>query len=174
MRFIRWSGALAAAVVLVACQKAETPEQSASRMQAEADSARPAIEAQNARWTRYANAGQVDSVLDLYTRDAVLLPPDLPAATGRDSMGARLRAVTVSGGVLTLTTAGLAVNGPVAIERGTWRYAVPAQGKTPATNLVGKYLVHWSKVNGQWLLAEDMWNNDAPTAPPPPAPRRSR
>jgi len=66
------------------------------------------------------------------------------------------------------------VNGPLAIERGTWTYAIPAQGKTPAMNVAGKFLVHWRKVDGQWLFAEDIWNNDAPMAPPPPAPRRSR
>jgi len=163
MRFIRWSGALAVATAtLVACQKAESPEQAASRMQAEADSARPAIAAQNARWMRYANANQVDSIIDLYTPNAVLLPPDMPAATGRDSMLARLAATMAPGGIVMLATASLAVNGPMAIERGNWTFAVPAQGATPAMNLAGKYLVHWQKVNGEWLFAEDIWNNDAP------------
>jgi ketosteroid isomerase-like protein len=175
MRFTRWSGALAvAAVAFTACQKAESPEQAASRMRAEADSAGPGIAAQNARWMHFANANQVDSLVDLYTPDAVLLPPDMPAATSRDSMRARLAATMAPGGIVTLTTASLAVNGPIAIERGNWTYVVPAQGKTPAMNLAGKYLVHWHKVNGQWLFAEDMWNNDASMTPPPPAPRRSR
>jgi hypothetical protein len=94
MRFTRWTIGLAVgAVTLAACQKAETPEQAASRMQAEADSARPAIAAQNARWMRYADANQVDSLVALYTPDAVLLPPDMPAATGRDSMKARYAAI---------------------------------------------------------------------------------
>ena len=175
MRFTRWTGALAVATVtLAACQKAESPEQAASRMQAEADSAGPAIAAQNARWMRYANASQVDSVVELYTTDAVLLPPNTPAATDRAGIRASLAATMVPGGVITLTTASLAVNGPLAIERGTWTYAIPAQGKTPAMNVAGKFLVHWRKVDGQWLFAEDIWNNDAPMAPPPPAPRRSR
>jgi hypothetical protein len=30
----------------------------------------------------------------------------------------------------------------------------------------GKYLVHWRRVDGRWLLMEDIWNDDAP----PPAP----
>jgi ketosteroid isomerase-like protein len=175
MRFTRWSGALAvAAVTLAACQKAETPEQATSRMQAEADSARPAITAQNARWMRYANANQVDSIVELYTTDAVLLPPDMPAATDRAGIKARLAATMVPGGVITLTTVGLTANGPLAVERGTWTFAIPAQGKTPAAILTGKFLVHWRKVDGQWLFAEDIWNNDAPMAPPPPAARQSR
>jgi ketosteroid isomerase-like protein len=175
MRYIRWSGALAvAAVTLVACQKSESPEQIASRMQVEADSARPAIAAQNARFMRYANANQADSVVDLYAPDAVLLPPNMPGAMGRDSIRARFEAVMAPGGVLTLTTASLVVNGPIAIERGNWTYAVPAQGTTPAMNASGKTLVHWHKVSGAWLMAEDMWNDDAPMAPPPPAARRVR
>jgi len=171
MRFTRWTAALAAAVALAACQKAETPEQAASRMQAETDSARTAIAAQNARYVRYANANQVDSVLALYTPDAVLLPPDMPAAIGRDSMRARYAAIIAPGGIVALTPANLTVNGPIAIERGNWTYVVPAQGKTPAMHLAGKYLVHWHNVDGQWLFAEDMWNSDAPMPPAPPAPR---
>jgi len=174
MRFTRWTSALAvAAVTFTACQKSETAEQAASRMKAEADSAKPAIAAQNARWMRYANANQVDSILTLYAPNAVLLPPDMPAATSRDSMKARLAAVVVPGGIITLTTASVAADGPLAIERGNWTYAVPAQGKTAAMKLAGKYLVHWHNVNGQWLLAEDMWNNDAPMAPAAPAQHRS-
>jgi len=174
VRLTRWTTALAAAAVtFTACQKAETPEQAASRMQAEGDSAKSAIAAQNVRWTRYANANQLDSILTLYAPNAVLLPPDMPAATNRDSMKARFAAIIVPGGIVTLTTASVTASGPLAIERGNWTYVVPAQGKTPAMKLAGKSLVRWQKVNGQWLLAQDMWNNDAPMAPPP-APRRGR
>jgi ketosteroid isomerase-like protein len=171
MCFTRWTTALAAAATLAACQKAETPEQAASRMQAESDSARTAIEAQNARFVRYVNANQLDSLVLLYTPDGVLLPPDVPAATGRDSMKARFAGFVAPGGTVTLTTANLTANGPIAIERGNWTYAAPAQGRTPAMQFAGKYLVHWHQVDGQWLFAEDMWNNDAPAPPMPPAPR---
>jgi ketosteroid isomerase-like protein len=81
MRFTRWSGALAVATVtLVACQKAESPEQATTRMQGETEAARAPIAAQVARWMRYANANQVDSLPELYTPDAVLLPTDMPGA----------------------------------------------------------------------------------------------
>jgi ketosteroid isomerase-like protein len=170
MSLIRWTTAVAVATVaLAACQKAETPEQTASRMQAETDSARTAIAAQNARFVRYVNANQADSLALLYPADGVILQPDMPAATGRDSIKARYAALFAPGGVMTLTTVALTANGPVAIERGTWTYMIPAQGKTPAMHLAGKSLVHWHKVNGQWMFAEDMWNNDAP-APAAPAP----
>jgi hypothetical protein len=46
-------------LALAACApKPETPEQMATRMKAESDSARTAIEAAGARWNRYFNAGK--------------------------------------------------------------------------------------------------------------------
>jgi ketosteroid isomerase-like protein len=175
MRFPRWSGALTvAAVTLAACQKAETPEQAASRMQAETEAARPAIIEVSARWARYASAGQPDSIVELYTPDGVMLPPDVPGATGRDSMRARLATLLAPGAVLTITTASVTVNGPLAVERGNWTYAIPAQAKTPAMTATGKYLSHYHNVNGQWLIAENIWNRDTPAPPPPPAARQGR
>jgi hypothetical protein len=34
---------------------------------------------------------------------------------------------------------------------------------------VGKYLVHWHRVDGKWLIADDIWNLDTPPAPAGPA-----
>jgi hypothetical protein len=50
-------------------------------------------------------------------------------------------------------------------------YAIPAQGRTPAVTVTGKYLTHFHKTDAGWLIAEDIWNNDAPAPPAPPARR---
>ena len=159
---------LLAAVLLSACQ--QTPEQQTTGTQAETDSARSAITDGNARWVRWVNQNQPDSLASLYVPNGVVMPPDLPRATGRDSIVARLRPLVIPGGTLSMTSENVSVNGPIAIASGVWSYTAPAQGGNPAVNLRGKYMEHWHNVDGQWLMAENIWNTDAPA--PPPAPRR--
>ncbi len=162
------------AAVALACQPpAESPEQAAAAEQAHADSARAAIEAGNAQYLRHINAGHADSAAMLFTADGMIMPPDVPGTAGTDSIAARFKTTLVPGGVLTLTRQNLSVSGDMALARGTWAYAAPAQGNTPAINLSGKYLEHWHFTGGQWKIAEDIWNNDAPApqAPAPPARR---
>lgn len=161
--------AVLTAIALAACQAAETPEQMAARMQAEADSARTAIAAANAAYDRYFNGHMADSLAGLFADDGVMMAPGAPAVMGRDSIQAVMtRMPGPPGSTLALTTTEVSANGPLALERGTYTFDVPAQGRTPAVRLAGKYLVHWHKTNGQWLIAAQIWNDDAP----PPAPPR--
>lgn len=170
---MRTSAAFFSVVLLVACQQPETAEQQNTRMQAETDSARAAITEINARWVRYVNQNQGDSLATLYVPDGVVMPPNVPSATGADSITARLRPLIIPGGTLTITSQNVSVSGPVAVSRGVYSYTAPAQGRNPAVNARGKYLEHLHKVDGRWLIAENIWNADAP-APAPPAPPRGR
>ena len=159
---------LLAAVVVTACKPAPSTEQ---QTQAATDSARAAIEEGNARWVRYVNAGTPDSIAMLYTADGIAMPGDVPAATGHDSIVARLRPLVVPGGTLTITSQNIVVEGPMAVSRGVWAYRAPAQGGMPAVNLVGKFMEHWHRTPDGWRIAENIWNTDAPAPPPPPARR---
>jgi uncharacterized protein (TIGR02246 family) len=158
-----------AALALAACAKPETADQMAARMQAESDSARTAIEAINVQYARYLTGNLPDSIAMLFTDNGVMMPTGGKAVTGRDSIRAAMTAMPLPpGATLTMRTAEVSANGPIAIERGTYTFAMAAQGRTPAVSLPGKYLVHWHKVNGEWKMAADIWNEDAP---PPPAAR---
>lgn len=158
---------LLAAVVFTACRPAPPTEE---QTQAATDSARAAVDEGNARWVRYVNAGTPDSIAQLYTADGVAMPGDVPAATGHDSIIARLRPLVIPGGTLTITSQSVSVHGPMAVSRGVWAYRAPAQGSTPAVNLVGKFMEHWHRTNDGWKIVENIWNTDAPA--PQPAARR--
>jgi uncharacterized protein (TIGR02246 family) len=165
---------LFAALALAACQKAETPEQASMRMAAESDSAKTAITAAVARYTTFLNANQADSMAALFMDGGMMMPPNAKAVTGRDSIRAYLtRDPMPPASHITLMTVEVAANGPIAIERGTYNFTLPAQGHTPAVNSNGKYLVHWHKMNGTWQIAAQMYSDDAPAMPMPmpPAPR---
>jgi ketosteroid isomerase-like protein len=72
--------------------------------------------------------------------------------------------------VLTLRAEVVAANGPVAVEVGRWNFAYPAGAKRPPVGPAsdsGKYIVHWAKTNGDWVMVHDIWNSDV--VPPQPA-----
>jgi len=157
------ASALVAVAALTACQQAETPEQMHARMQMESDSARVAIDARGKAFTEATNAGNADAVAALYTEDAVLMPPDMPAVTGRDNIRATFAGMMAQmpGMRIAFEVQAVAANGPLAVERGAWIITTP----TPdggSLEMRGKYLVQWHRIDGEWMMAADIWNSDAP------------
>jgi ketosteroid isomerase-like protein len=59
------------------------------------------------------------------------------------------------------------------MEHGTYAFSVTPPGG-PAMNMTGKYMARWTRMTGGWVMTHDIWNDDAPMAPPPPAPARRR
>jgi ketosteroid isomerase-like protein len=164
-----------AAVAAGACRPpAETAEQAEARIMAESQAARTAIEAKLAGFVRHFNAGNLDSMVLAYAPEAVVMAPGKPAVTGREAILAQMQAdrAMMQGGTFALHVVSVSANGPLAVERGTWSFSFPAQGRNPAMTMTGKYLAHWHNIGGEWLMVEDIWNDDAPPPPPAPAPRR--
>lgn len=172
---MRTAPLLAAALLVAACAKPETPEQMQARIQAESDSVRQMAEGAATRFASFVTNKQADSIAALYAPDAKVMPPNMPMVVGRDSVRAMFTNWFAAGTPsLTLQVQSVAANGPIAIERGTstWSFTPNPGSPMPAGSGTGKYLVHWHRVDGQWLIAEDIWNDDAPPPPPPPARRR--
>lgn len=156
------SAALVAAglIVLVGCQKAA--------VDTSADEA--AIRAATVAWNTDYNAGDGTALAAHYTEDAVLLPPDAPAASGRAAIGeflaANSAATTAAGLKFNIPGDGpVQVSGDLAYESGSFN-VTDAAGATVAT---GKYIGVFNKIDGKWLLVRDTWNSDAPPAPAPAA-----
>ena len=160
---------LFAAALLSACERPGTPQPQGAATEAETDSARAAIAEGNALWVRFVNENKPDSLGTMYTENGVMMAPDVPMATGKENIVAQIRPFVLPGGTLTISSENVSVSGPIAVSRGTYTYTAPAQGGNPAVNARGKFLEHWHKVDGRWLIAENIWNNDAP-APQQPRP----
>jgi ketosteroid isomerase-like protein len=161
---------IAPLLLVAACQKpAETAEQAQARMQTESATAKTEITARTAAFAVHMNAKHDDSLANMYTENAMLLPPNMPAVTGRAAIRTWLGSNGMPpGSTFTLTTVDVAANGPLAVERGTFNIAIPAAGHTPAMNVQGKYLAHWHKVDATWRMADDIWNENAASMPAPP------
>ena len=115
-------------------------------------------------WESLYNAADVDGLVGLYTDDAVVMPPDAPAATGAAAMRANVEAYLGFGLVRSEVPAVEAhgISGDLAWGAGPYRF-YDADGNLAAE---GKYLIVYRFVDGVWRIARHMWSNDAP----PPAP----
>ena len=131
---------------------------------------RQSIDQVNADFIAGLKAGDVPRLVAHYDADATVLPNGMPAAHGpaeiQKALGDFLGAVTISD--FQLTTTDVTVQGDMAIETGTTRMTMqPKQGGGKPTTDVGKYVVVWKKqADGSWKLWRDIFNSDAPPAPP--------
>jgi uncharacterized protein (TIGR02246 family) len=159
----------AAAIAVLGCQQpAETPEQRDARITTESAAARTAIEAKNTEFMTHFNQGHGEQVAALYAEDGVVMAPNVPAVEGRTAIQAMVANFAAVKAQLTLMTKSVVANGPIAVERGTFRMTFASPGAAAPVADTGKYLVHWRNVGGQWLLVEDMFNSDLPITGPPP------
>ena len=175
MRGVR---SLAGTVValLAACQTQETPQQMQARMGKESDAFKQAIAGTARRWEGWITAGQADSIANVFMEQGREMPPNGPAAVGRAGIRQfEAQNAAMIDGKLTLRTEEAIADGPLGVERGSFTFegkAKPGAPKgMPATvSDEGKYLIHWHNVNGQWRVAELIWNSNKPMMMPPPAP----
>jgi ketosteroid isomerase-like protein len=165
----------AGALLLAACApKPETPEQTAARLKAESDSARVAIEAQDARYVKFTAAAQPDSVASLYAEDAVLYAKDMPAVRGRAAIASQWRTWVAAGSyAYKVTTFSVEASGPLAVETGrsdvTFTPGPNAPRGTKAATFSVIYVTTWRKTGDRWLISNDIGTSDQPA---PPAPKR--
>jgi hypothetical protein len=80
-------------------------EQAQARRAAESTAARQAIDSVNAQFGSYVGQGNVDGVVALYTSDAVLMPPNMPIASGREAIKAIFAGMMAAKPALTLKSA---------------------------------------------------------------------
>jgi ketosteroid isomerase-like protein len=151
----RWS--LAAALLLAACAPA-TP--AAPKVDVAAEEA--AIRARVTEWNGFLQAKNDSAIAALYGTRGALMPANMPKLSG-DAIRpfwAQLWAMNVT---LTITTVNVTVaeSGDLALEEGSYTFAVP----TMPTD-TGKYLVTWYKEGGKWMVAQDIWNSDLPPVVP--------
>ena len=152
---------------LAACAPAQAPAVSPPAQDTAAEEAKMKADLQ--KWMDGMNSGTAEGVASQYADDAVLMPPNAPAAIGRAAIReflAKESAGMKAGGISLKSTAttGIGFSGDMAWMSGTYA-ATDAKGTVVDA---GKFLSVHKKTNGEWLYIRDTWNSDNP--PPPPAP----
>jgi len=130
-----------------------------------ADSA--AIQEINKAWGENYNAGDAGAIANLYAEDALLMPPGVVAASGRDAIREFLAGDTAAAKAAGLTynvssnAEAIRISGDMASQNGTYTVT----DATGATVDAGKYLSVFRKKDGKWQLYRDTWNSDMAPAP---------
>jgi len=158
----------APAILLVACQSHETPQQAQARMQKESEAFTTVAASTAKRYSSWMAAGQADSIANIFTEQGREMPPNEPAVVGRAAIKMyETRNATTFSQKIAINGESYMASGPLGVERGSYIFegkAKPGAPKgLPATvKDEGKYLVHWHNVNGQWLMADMIWNSNHP------------
>ncbi len=155
-------------LALAACKpQPETDEAMQARMSAEADSIKPALEALNRSFATHMVAGHADTLAAFYADNATIMAPNMAPAHGSAAIKAALTGMLqmAKPTAFSLRTGSVSANGPLAVESGRYVWTVGTAVDS------GKYLVHWHRMNGKWMIVDDIWNSDNPEMPmPAPAP----
>ncbi len=114
-------------------------------------------------------AGDADALAANYTEDAVLMTMDRPSITGRkniaDHYRRMLQNVTTR---LTTHIEEVQVGGDWGFMRGRFEQTITMKQNGASMSVKGKYIaVVRRDKDGVWRFARDIFNLDAPVAPPP-------
>jgi len=124
------------------------------------DSDRAALETLLKRDTDAVRASDWDALTALYAPDAVRMPPNQPAITGRDAIGA-FHAQFPRVESFTFTLIELDGRGDLAWYRGAYALTFATSDTTPAITDSGKLMaVLRKRPDGSWLTVADIWNSD--------------
>jgi ketosteroid isomerase-like protein len=115
---------------------------------------RTEIDAVNRAFEDAVRKRDMERLSALYTPDAIVMPPDAPFVKGRDSIkqfwGSAIQQLGVK--EARLNTVDLEIAGDIANEVGEAILTLESGA------FIGKYVVVWKKVGGQWRLHRDIWN----------------
>src|SRR5215208_5392265 len=118
---------------------------------------KPEIDAANAKWMELFNRGDFAGIAQLYTEDAIALPPGSGIVKGAAAIGAMWKSMAEQVSDVRVTAVDVKAFGPSAArEIGT--FSLKTKGATPQ-EVTGKYVVLWEKVGSDWKLATDIWND---------------
>ena len=157
----------ASLVALAGCAKTAPPAGDAA-----ADEA--AIRAINPVWFKAYNAGDADGVTAIYSEDAVLNIPGVPAVRGRaairEAYAKDIAAAAAAGLTDNQGTSGeFGVSGDLGWEWNTFTVT----DKSGTVVDTGKYVTVYGKQDGKWYIIRDIWNSDRPPAAAAPAAEES-
>jgi uncharacterized protein (TIGR02246 family) len=111
-------------------------------------------------WALACNTKHLDDLISLYTADAIVMRPNVPAVRGMAAIREFFFAVLDAGlGEVELESQRADVIGDVGYEAGRCKMLVPSTtGKRREER--GKYLVISQKQEGEWKIVADCWSTD--------------
>jgi ketosteroid isomerase-like protein len=146
-----------------ACQTQTTPATTTDTRAADESAIRTA----DIEWSKAAGTKDVEKTIAFYSADAIVMPPNSPQATGKESIRAiwkgLLGAPGFSGGWKPAKVE-VAKSSDIAYVTGTYEFTENDASGKPMTDK-GKYVEVWKKqTDGSWKCAVDIFNSDLPVS----------
>ena len=115
----------------------------------------------DAEWSKAAGAKDLDKTVSFYADDALVLPPNEAAVTGKDGIRSLWKGLidSVTDVSWKATRVEMAKSGEMACLTGTYELTMK-----DGTKDRGKYCEVWEKKGGTWKCGTDTWNSDLPAA----------
>lgn len=120
----------------------------------------------NERWLALIRDHDAAGVSRLYTSDGAMMAPGAPIAQSQPALEKAWSGLMKTPGFgLTFKADQIVVasGGDMALDRGTYELSVG--GPNGPTKDIGKYVVVWRNIDGQWKVAADIFNSDGTTTP---------
>jgi uncharacterized protein (TIGR02246 family) len=144
----------------LACQQLPPPSPPDTRAADER-----AVREADAAWAKAAAAKDVEARLSFLAEDALVLPPNAPMQTGKESMRKGLSEEMANPGYAISWQASKAEasrGGDLAYTVGTYQFTMTGPKGKPVTDR-GKYVTIWRKQpDGKWKAVADIFNSDLP------------
>lgn len=153
MRTTLWLSCLAL-ISVSACQTTPTPATLGEQDRAD-------IQEVTQTYMDAVNARDWDKLASTYSDGAVLMPPQAPAVTGRESIRAFFAAFPP---ITEFNLQNVEIDGfdDLAYVRGIYTLTIAAEGQEPVADS-GKYLeIRRKQPDGSWLIVRDIYNSDVP------------
>ena len=150
-------------VLLLGCgsntvSESSTPDKAAAHEQA--------IRRTNDRWLALIRDHDAAAVSKLYAAEGAMMAPGAPIAQGQPALEKAWGGLMATPGFgLTFKADKIVVakGGDMALDQGT--YLLSLTGPKGPTKDVGKYVVVWRNIDGQWKVAADIFNSDGASTP---------
>jgi uncharacterized protein (TIGR02246 family) len=120
------------------------------------------------QWSTAAGMKDLEKTVSFYSEDAIVMPPNAPAATTKEAIRKVWQDLLASPGLVMrwkTTKVEVAKPGDLACISGTYDMTMNDPSGKPV-NDHGKYVEVWEKqADGKWKCGTDIWNSDLPVAP---------
>lgn len=126
--------------------------------------ARKAIDSANAAFGAFVSKGDSVGLASLYTSDAKLMVPNMPTASGRNSIQSAFGGMFAATGPIGITLTADEVSGTEELVSEVGTYSMTDKAGKEIDK--GKYIVLWKQEGGNWKLFRDCWNSDLPPVAP--------
>ncbi|MFQ5856965.1 MAG: YybH family protein [Anaerolineae bacterium] len=146
---------LLAALTLGACVVPATPA-----VAPEADQ-EDLVRDASAAWDDAFNAGDLPRLMELYTEEAVDMPPNLPALEGKAAVESDLQYILEEFTAHHETSIiDIKIGGDLAVERAGYTMTLTPKAGGDTVTEVGKHIVIRQKVGDEWKVLWEIWNSD--------------